>query len=113
MYNSQKIHGINIGYEEIPIDEKIIKMMTNFGYNEVKTKKYLLFNIKNEFSATYYLFMKKNFKYGAASHADICSNNFNSALLKKKIRERKYRSVDFTAIVENSARKHNQTEKRS
>lgn len=65
--------GINVGFERIPIEEKIVKLMENFNFPATQTRRFLEYNVKNECTTCYYLFLKKNFKSGNGSAADICS----------------------------------------
>lgn len=66
----------------------------------MKICRYLEYNIKNECTTTYYLFLKKNFKLGLPSIADICSDNFNEQLVHRAIRKKRHKSIDFNALVE-------------
>nr|VVW86719.1 unnamed protein product [Nymphaea colorata] len=94
--------GINVGFDKIPIDEKVVLVMEGLGFPPVQTRRYLEYNIKNECTTTYYLFLKKNFKLGLASAADICSEDFNEELVHKAIKKKRHKSIDFNALVERS-----------
>ena len=59
------------------VDDKVVTVMESLGFAPVQTRRYLEYNIKNDCTATYYLFLKKNFKLGLPSIADICSESFN------------------------------------
>jgi hypothetical protein len=76
--------------------------MENLGFDNLQTRRYLEYNIKNECTATYYLFLKKNFKMGLGSTADICSEHFNRQLVNKIIRKPRHKSIDFNALIERS-----------
>ena len=76
--------------------------MESFNFPPFQTKRYLEYNIKNECTTTYYLFLKKNFKLGFASNADICSDNFNEELVHRIVRKKRHKSIDFNALVERS-----------
>ena len=39
--------GINVGFDRIPIDDKIVTVMEGFGFAPVQTRRYLEYNIKN------------------------------------------------------------------
>jgi 5'-AMP-activated protein kinase, catalytic alpha subunit len=69
--------GINVGFDRIPIDEKIVHFMESLGYPASQTKRYLAYNVKNECTTAYYLFLKKQFRTGLSNAADICSDTFN------------------------------------
>lgn len=43
------------------------------GYDISRTRRYLEHNVKNDCTAVYYLLLKRNFKLGNGSSADICS----------------------------------------
>ena len=43
------------------------------GYDPLRTRRYLEHNVKNDCTAVYYLLLKRNFKLGNGSSADICS----------------------------------------
>lgn len=92
--------GINVGFEKIPIDDKIVQLMENFGFPVAQTRRYLEYNVKNECTTTYYLFLKKNFKIGHPSDADICADNFNPHLIYPLLRKRLHKSIDFNALVD-------------
>ena len=47
----------------------------------------------------YYLFLKKQFKLGFESKADICSGSFDQQLAKPRTRKKRPHSIDFTALV--------------
>jgi serine/threonine protein kinase len=40
-FNLANSNGINVGFEKIPIDERIVKMMENFNFPVHQTKRYL------------------------------------------------------------------------
>lgn len=66
-----------------------------------QTKRYLSFNIKNECTTVYYLFLKKQFRKGEINPLDICSDNFNQQLINQpKNKKKKHHSIDFNALVE-------------
>ena len=69
--------GINVGFDRIPIDDKIFPLMETLGYSGSQAKRYLSFNVKNECTTAYYLYLKKQFKVGESNSADICSDSFN------------------------------------
>lgn len=39
--------GINVGFEKIPIDDKIVTVMEGLGFAGVQTRRYLEYNVKN------------------------------------------------------------------
>ena len=70
------------------------------GFKQAKTRQYLQYNIKNECTTVYYLFLKKQFKKGQGNPADICSDIFNKNLANNdKPRKAKHHSIDFNALV--------------
>lgn len=72
--------------------------MEEIGYPASQTKRYLSYNIKNECTTAYYLFLKKQFKKGELNVADICSDSFNHKLTHHAKRP-KHHSIDFNALV--------------
>lgn len=48
----------------------------------------------------YYLFLKKQFKLGLESRADICSGSFDQQLAKPRAKKKRPHSIDFTALVQ-------------
>lgn len=73
--------------------------METFSFPACQTRRFLEYNVKNECTTTYYLFLKKNFKQGSGSTADICSENYNQKLACKIVRKKRHKSIDFTALV--------------
>lgn len=56
--------GIIIGYDQIPIETSILKMMGQFGFEAEYTEKWLDANKHNIVTTTYYLFLKRLKKEG-------------------------------------------------
>jgi hypothetical protein len=92
----REVAGIEIGFENIPIDKNVVEQMTTVGFDSKKTIKYLENNVKNQCTATYYLFLKKNFKSGKPSVMDICSDSFQRSNITPffSLKPRKYKSFD-------------------
>lgn len=61
------------------MDKNVVEEMKTLGFDPKKTIKYLENNVKNQCTATYYLFLKRNFKSGKASAMDICSETFKKS----------------------------------
>jgi 5'-AMP-activated protein kinase, catalytic alpha subunit len=56
--------GIVIGYNQIPVEQSILKMMSQFGFEPEYTEKCLDANKHNIVTTTYYLFLKRLKKEG-------------------------------------------------
>jgi 5'-AMP-activated protein kinase catalytic alpha subunit len=73
--NSPKLKpGILIGYHKIPIDENILSLVDNYGYNKEKTRVSLMNNKFDTTTAIYYLCLRKFLKDGGQSFADLESD---------------------------------------
>ena len=74
--NYNMLPGIVIGYNKIPIDEKILKQCENYGFNKGTVKKSVLGNKFDSGSALYYLLVKKGRDKGEESVSDLCSDEY-------------------------------------
>ncbi len=71
------IPGIIVGFNKIPVDEKILNMCENYEGNcKSKIKKSVVDNKNNEDTALYYLLVKKLAREGKTSVSDLCSQKF-------------------------------------
>ena len=68
--------GIVIGYNKIPIDDKILKKCEIYGFDKEKVKKSVLGNKFDSGSALYYLLVKKGRNEGEESISDLCCDEF-------------------------------------
>ena len=68
--------GIVIGYNKIPIDEKIIVKCEKYGFDKGKVRKSVIENKFDSGSALYYLLVKKGKNEGEDSVSDMCSEDF-------------------------------------
>lgn len=60
----QMSEGIIIGYNQIPIEPKILDMMKEYGFDSEYTQQCLDANKHNHATTTYYLFLKRLKKEG-------------------------------------------------
>lgn len=55
----ESVSGIMIGYDRIPIEDKVLIQLEQFGFNYEQARKYLEINKHNHITTTYYLLLKK------------------------------------------------------
>ena len=88
------IPGIIIGYNLIPVDEKILDLCVTYNCDRNKVKESVINNKYNSESALYYLLIKKLQKKGNHSVSDFCSDEFinfvldDNNLIEEKTEER-------------------------
>ena len=70
------IPGIIIGYNLIPVDEKVLNLCVSYNYDKEKVRESVINNKYNAESALYYLLIKKLAKKGFQSVSDFCSDDF-------------------------------------
>ena len=75
------IPGIIIGYNIIPVDEKILDLCVTYNCDKNKVKESIINNKHNSESALYYLLIKKLQKKGMHSVSDFCSDEFINFVL--------------------------------
>ena len=75
------IPGIIIGYNLIPVDEKILDLCVAYNCDRNKVKESVINNKYNSESALYYLLVKQLQKKGMHSVSDFCSEEFINFVL--------------------------------
>ena len=75
------IPGIIIGYNIIPVDEKILNLCVTYNCDKEKVRESVVNNKYNSDSALYYLLIKKLEKKGFHSVSDFCSDEFINFVL--------------------------------
>ena len=75
------IPGIIIGYNMIPVDEKILDLCVTYNCDKEKVRESIINNKYNSDSALYYLLIKKLQKKGFHSVSDFCSDEFINFVL--------------------------------
>ena len=75
------IPGIIIGYNIIPVDEKILDLCVTYNCDKNKVRESVINNKYNSDSALYYLLIKKLQKKGLHSVSDFCSEDFINFVL--------------------------------
>ena len=75
------IPGIIIGYNIIPVDEKILDLCVTYNCDKNKVRESVINNKYNSDSALYYLLIKKLQKKGMHSVSDFCSDEFINFVL--------------------------------
>ena len=101
------IPGIIIGYNKIPVDEKILDLCVTYNCDRNKVKESVINNKYNSESALYYLLIKKLQKKGMHSVSDFCSEEFinfvldDNNLIEEKNDERNNKNVPESEIKYN------------
>ena len=76
-FNTVKVNeGLLVNITIIPIDDKIIMKMEEYGFNKDETRQNVLANRHNHITTTYYLLLKKIVRGGGLSIADLVSDEF-------------------------------------
>ena len=68
--------GVVVGYNEIPIDERIVKICGEFGYDKQSVFNSVENNKFDRNSSIYYIMLKKLIKEGYDSVSDLCSEDY-------------------------------------
>lgn len=68
--------GLIVGFHNIPVDENILRLVENYGYNGEKAKNSLVNNKFDVMTAIYYLSLRKFIKEGGLSLSDLQSEYF-------------------------------------
>ena len=70
------IPGIIVGYNKIPIDDDAVLKCEEFGFDKNNIRKAVLNNLFNEYSAIYYLVIRRKIIEGKDSVSDLFSEKF-------------------------------------
>jgi len=82
-FSSAKLNeGLLVNISIIPIDDKIILKMEEYGFNTEETRQNVLANRHNHITTTYYLLLKKLVRNGGQSIADLISEEFLEYMAK-------------------------------
>ena len=76
LHGGEPPKGIIVGYHKIPVDNKILQQVSNYGYEPELVRKHLEANKHNRMTTLYYLLLLKSVKSGYTSPADIASPSF-------------------------------------
>jgi 5'-AMP-activated protein kinase catalytic alpha subunit len=68
--------GIIIGYNKIPVDESIINMCHDFGYDKEQVRQSIINNNYDSNSSIYYILLQKLKKKGIESVSDLYSKKY-------------------------------------
>lgn len=68
--------GVVVGYNEIPVDERIVKICGEFGYDKESVFNSVENNKFDRNSSIYYIMLKKLIKEGYDSVSDLCSEDY-------------------------------------
>ncbi|CAD8148519.1 unnamed protein product [Paramecium pentaurelia] len=78
--------GIVVGYNQIPIDQDILKQLKSFGIDIDYAQRCLDANKHNDVTTFYHLLLKRHLVNGGRSTADLNSESFDIKLLEPKQR---------------------------
>ena len=81
LVNYKLIPGIIIGYNKIPVDERILNLCVSYNCDKEKVRDSIINNKYNSNSAFYYLLIKKMQKKGFTSVSDFSSEEFINFVL--------------------------------
>ena len=68
--------GVIVGYNNIPVDDRIVKLCGEYGYDQEKLKISVINNKFDRNSAIYYIMLKKLIKEGYDSVSDLYSEEY-------------------------------------
>eukprot|EP00357_Protocruzia_adherens_P011675 CAMPEP_0115000828 /NCGR_PEP_ID=MMETSP0216-20121206/16998_1 /TAXON_ID=223996 /ORGANISM="Protocruzia adherens, Strain Boccale" /LENGTH=458 /DNA_ID=CAMNT_0002366017 /DNA_START=422 /DNA_END=1798 /DNA_ORIENTATION=+ len=91
----RQYEGIIVGYNQVPIDEKIINQVGQYGFDVEYTRKCLEANKHNPQTTTYHLLLKKYIQGGGKSEVDPFSDTFNPALTMPRPKHKKTPSLSI------------------
>ena len=103
------IKGISVDYIKIPVDDKILEMVKNYGFNPDECRDLLLKNKFCSLTSIYYLCLKKYVKEGGKSISDLESDLFEEYINnpenyinknENKIEEEKKENFDKKSSME-------------
>ncbi len=103
------IKGISVDYIKIPVDDKILEMVKNYGFNPDECRDLLLKNKFCSLTSIYYLCLKKYVKEGGKSISDLESDLFEEYINnpenyinknENKIEEEKKENLDKKSSME-------------
>ena len=103
------IKGISVDYIKIPVDDKILEMVKNYGFNPDECRDLLLKNKFCSLTSIYYLCLKKYVKEGGKSISDFESDLFEEYINnpenyinknENKIEEEKKENLDKKSSME-------------
>ena len=97
--------GIVFGVHKIPIDEKILEKVEEFGYDKKKVEESVLNSRYDSFSAVYYLILKQYKKNGINSVSDLYSDvylnylkNYKNWINPSKINDPLFKDYDVELL---------------
>jgi len=73
--------GIIVGFHNIPIDEKILKQLEDYGYDKEKARTQIQNNKFDTMTAIYNLCLRKFIKEGGKSISDMFSSKFKTYMM--------------------------------
>ena len=79
--------GIVVGFNKIPIDQKVIESLKEFNFEAEYINKCLEANRHNNATTAYYLALKKFIKEGGSTLCDLASKNFDKTLIEPNKRK--------------------------
>ena len=114
-FNLVKPHmlpGINIEEDLIPVDDKILEIVKNYGFDPVECKELLLKNKFCSLTTIYYLCLKKHIRENGKSISDLESDLFEEYITnpKNKIIREENKEEEKSSIINNN-KTQNEAEK--
>jgi hypothetical protein len=59
-----RCNGILVGFENLVLDESVLRDMKELGYDTAVTRRYLENCVRSEMTTAYYLLLKKRWRLG-------------------------------------------------
>ena len=94
LVKSHMVPGINLEEDIIPVDEKILAMVQNYGFDPVECKDLLLRNKFCPLTTIYYLCLKKHMRGNGKSISDLESDLFEEYIKDPKNKIKKGENKD-------------------
>ena len=76
--------GLTIGVNKVPVDENILSMVENYGFDKEKCRENLINNKYDSVTCIYYLCLKKYIRDGNKSISDLTSDVFENYIKEDK-----------------------------
>ena len=96
------VPGINLEEDIIPVDDKILEMVKNYGFDPVECKDLLLKNKFCSLTAIYYLCLKKHLRRNGKSISDLESDLFEEYIKNPKNKIKKEENKELNEMNNNN-----------
>ncbi|KRW98684.1 Protein kinase-like domain [Pseudocohnilembus persalinus] len=81
--------GLIVGYNKIPLDQKILQKCQDIGFSMEYTQKCLEANKHNRATTAYHLYLKQFIQSGGKSEADISAETFQPQISPQKSKDKR------------------------